>query len=63
MAKISKKQEQRDTWTDEDMVEFESALEAQRVIDAELWEGIGPCSHPEADADEPGRKNPAEDSV
>ena len=26
------------TWTDEDMAEFESALNAQRVIDAELWD-------------------------
>ena len=25
------------TWTDKDMVEFEKALEAQRVIDEELW--------------------------
>ena len=25
------------TWTDQDMVEFQTALEAQRVIDEELW--------------------------
>jgi hypothetical protein len=25
------------TWTDEDLREFEGALRAQRVIDAELW--------------------------
>ena len=25
------------TWTDQDKVEFESALAAQRVIDEELW--------------------------
>jgi len=25
------------TWTDQDLVEFEEALEAQRVIDEELW--------------------------
>jgi len=25
------------TWTDKDMVEFEKALDAQRVIDEELW--------------------------
>jgi len=26
------------TWTDQDMVEFEDALQAQRVIDEELWD-------------------------
>lgn len=25
------------TWTDQDLVEFEEALEAQRVIDEDLW--------------------------
>ena len=25
------------TWTDKDLVEFEKALEAQRVIDEDLW--------------------------
>lgn len=25
------------TWTDQDLVDFEEALEAQRVIDEELW--------------------------
>ena len=36
-------QERRDrlqrmaTWTDQDMVEFQEALKAQRVIDDELW--------------------------
>ena len=25
------------TWTDEDLREFHSVLDAQRVIDAELW--------------------------
>ena len=26
------------TWTDEDVEDFENALAAQRVIDAELWQ-------------------------
>ena len=26
------------TWTDQDRVEFEEALDAQRVIDEELWD-------------------------